>query len=1605
MLVATVMMSMSIFATETADVVYIGDTGYATLAEAVAAANDMTAATEVTIEIHGKTEYTAETENLTGAYTKINFVGMTADAEISITRNGYGGYISGAGSTPSVSFTELTLSKPTGGYANDAGYMNSFFTVYRVKEVSYTDCYFPGGACAAGCTTTYTGCTFENSDSDGKYSLWVYGNADCTVADSTFAADRGIKMYTEGHVKDNSLTVTGTTFENVTAKPAIVLTYGESVTLEENTYSSTGVFELDVDGDPNGTTVTADITDIACKNDNYTDCGVLVDGKIYTTITDAAADITSESTVTVMYTTAETVELPAGTTLTVTEGNTAENVTIAAPAAAGDIRIGYITDNFNNQGYSAVFGEAYGVVAEKSFVVKMYSGEALVGTAALNDPGKVLLNGVSKTISWHAPLADDGDTWWITEWTNGALNVNALPDKVELHVDGVKVSEGVVKMNSSDDACPIIAAVTDSEGKIIDFVAAGGYVNNVRVGTKLNDAIAAAKDGETVTLLADVAISEKLTLNAAGTITVDGNGHTIKSAEDFVSGDCAIMLGGTGTDWDDTKTADHVYTIKNITFEGFTGGALLRAQGVTLNMESCIVSGNAQTGTTYALIHLDYTEAALTNVTFEKNTSAYTLISHNAYANDSVTNLTISGCTFEGNTSGNVGMIEDYTGKLTATGNAFVGNTASGALIYTATSSEITGNYFAENTFSGTNANKAAVLAGPWVEGEYTITITDNAFVGEDFPGAYVEGWAEYGAVSSYDLSSNYWNGGEPNYGTNNDSVDVTIDSYYTTVNYENGELKLSDEVSVTYVAQIGNTKYETLADAFANATKGATVTLLDNVTVSEQILIEDNDVLSDITFDGNGFTVYDAVSGASTLCFGSNGYWATGVKINNLTVEAAEGNTDPYCAIRLYGGTSSVLTGVVVRGDYTYGINFYGTHGATLDNCQIVSAWANGQDEYPLMLTNGSTIETLWANDSEQADGAKIFIDSTSSITTLYADEHTEMIDVNSMDKIGTIVEMDTQVPMVAEVNGVQYATLADAFAVAQDDKTVTLLDNVTLDTMITISGTVTLDLNGYSITACDNWSNGSGNESVFCVAYGGDLTINDSADVDGTIDGTKAYSAVKMTYTGDNAENGIAKLTVNGGNLVGNYYAVVGNGSRNGTEITVNGGLLQGTNSVVSLGIFNPQNGTVTINGGKLSGTVGIEMRSGTLNMTGGTVESVYDGELTTTKNASGSTVYGGAAVVLSQHTTNNPVAINITGGMLSGQYAFYQNRLIPEYTPSTNISATITADVILDGIVAAVEEGYEMPAADDGSYTLEAVVEKFNFCSNNMTLGSSLAMTFYLDPANLEEGETYTAVITKEYADGRANAVVEIPYADWIDYYSWKAITFNGIAAKEMTDNISIEVFDGNGVSVSECWTTTVEEYALSAFDDESATEELRTVLVDMLNYGAAAQVYFEYNTADLANADLTAEHLACASTSTSAWADTTVFDNTYFYGNGLYLKDTINLALYFHNIGTATHATITYTNHYGTTDYSYDVEFTQDGSLKEVKIGTLAVADANTVVTCELKDADGNVITTVKDSIASCVAYAMTLDSTKADANLMAVYNAINKFATSAYAYFH
>ncbi|MBR5418720.1 hypothetical protein IK110_00490 [Candidatus Saccharibacteria bacterium] len=138
-------------------------------------------------------------------------------------------------------------------------------------------------------------------------------------------------------------------------------------------------------------------------------------------------------------------------------------------------------------------------------------------------------------------------------------------------------------------------------------------------------------------------------------------------------------------------------------------------------------------------------------------------------------------------------------------------------------------------------------------------------------------------------------------------------------------------------------------------------------------------------------------------------------------------------------------------------------------------------------------------------------------------------------------------------------------------------------------------------------------------------------------------------------------ADLTVNGGTIVGENGGIVGNGTGpgyntssegTGAKVTVTGGNISSTHGAA---LYVPQyEGVTTISGGTISAEeVAVEIRAGTLNISGGTLIATAD-SYSFNSNDNGSTTVG-AAVAVAQHVTAQPITVSICGGVLRGAAPF--------------------------------------------------------------------------------------------------------------------------------------------------------------------------------------------------------------------------------------------------------------------------------------------------------------------------------------------------------------
>ncbi len=211
-----------------------------------------------------------------------------------------------------------------------------------------------------------------------------------------------------------------------------------------------------------------------------------------------------------------------------------------------------------------------------------------------------------------------------------------------------------------------------------------------------------------------------------------------------------------------------------------------------------------------------------------------------------------------------------------------------------------------------------------------------------------------------------------------------------------------------------------------------------------------------------------------------------------------------------------------------------------------------------------------------------------------------------------------------------------------------------------------------------------------------------------------------------------------------------------------------------------------------------------------------------------------------------------------------------------------------------------------------------------------------------------------------------------------------------AKEMTDKITAQFVSDNVTTEENVYT--IKEYAEYILANKAFYAGAQDIVKALLNYGAAAQRYFNYNTDDLANDTeyMTAAEKEIKSCDVSGY-EITATGNTatdYFYGATLSLKSETTLKLYY-NLNNDL-STQTELEAYVDNDV---VTAVRNGSLFEIAIGNIPAHQLSKVYTIKLNDI------TVK---ASAFGY-VCLAQENTNSLLVDVANALAEYANQATLY--
>lgn len=416
------------------------------------------------------------------------------------------------------------------------------------------------------------------------------------------------------------------------------------------------------------------------------------------------------------------------------------------------------------------------------------------------------------------------------------------------------------------------------------------------------------------------------------------------------------------------------------------------------------------------------------------------------------------------------------------------------------------------------------------------------------------------------------------------------------------------DSESGNAVAKIGDATYATFDSALSNAKAGDTITLLENVTVhNTDANMWCTTIDKPITLDLNGKTIF----GPNDMGNNKYNFAVLYIKADTTIIDSASNGginaqtNGAYCINVMNGAQLTINAGTYYGGGTAVQVQ-KGTliiNGGTF-NCE---PYSNPTYGYKFLIN---------CVDSAYRDGtAKIIIKGGSFINYDPSDSASENPRGNFCAPGYVAVKNDaTENPVwtvedhrVAEVEGTGYTTLASAIAEA-DNKTVTLLKDVTEDLVIPADKTVTLDLNGKKLT----------NVSSNTITNNGTLTITGEGTVDnvthakaavwnnvgGTviIDGgtytRSAEASTSATNSGNNSYyviDNYGTLTINKGtfkfsdNNTGAFSSLIHNGwydgSKNTSErnavMTINdGNFTQGTGGKIT--VKNDDYGELEIKGG---------------------------------------------------------------------------------------------------------------------------------------------------------------------------------------------------------------------------------------------------------------------------------------------------------------------------------------------------------------------------------------------------------------------------------------
>lgn len=565
----------------------------------------------------------------------------------------------------------------------------------------------------------------------------------------------------------------------------------------------------------------------------------------------------------------------------------------------------------------------------------------------------------------------------------------------------------------------------------------------------LKAAVEAAQADDTITLLADdtsLTDGSEITINKSLTITgpVDGTGaplytiygkNTVTDCNDiFITGNGTVTISnvkiaqfGNNAATDIGHAPVYVSTsftgtvnLENVYISEFNRGGLF-LYGGNFNVIDCYIDcANARSGAFTKGIEIKGTATGTISdtviVNMERSTIAYASAGIEIYGSGSVV---VDGCTILSN-GGNhasvnatygivVGSVGDHNpagGSLTVTDTMI--SSSNGSLSVDAA------NYHVELSECGfdnyivtwSNGSDISVSSGEYAEDVYayagSITITGGVFT-NFLPDSGTGTIAISGGLFDAEVPTKYLAEG---YECVENTDSETSEAYHYTV-----------REAVAYVAQIGDTLYETLQAAFDAVQDGETITLLADVTQDDGILFNHEGVSAKldlnektltvnkgsnvnsraIRIDNGTLEVYNgtivAVGAGTTSSNGTGCYGAFRVEANGVlnAHDLSLSNARPWgLCVKICGGEAT-LTRVTITSSYGGGIEVteanLGTHSktgsATLTDCTFTQTGYFDHCSSCLAVSGGSAL-TINSGTYTSETGYALYVYSSGGVITV---------------------------------------------------------------------------------------------------------------------------------------------------------------------------------------------------------------------------------------------------------------------------------------------------------------------------------------------------------------------------------------------------------------------------------------------------------------------------------------------------------------------------------------------------------------------------------------------------------------------------------------------